>query len=74
METGWLLDDGKLCLGACFGGFKLVIYTDPSAIRFSRKIDAESVIVGLKSLGYSMAHRFTPIEHCWVAAVTGEQP
>lgn len=65
MENGWLLDDGLLCLGARFGGFKLVTYTDSSAIRFARKVDAEAAIIGLKSLGYAHAHRFMAVEHAW---------
>lgn len=75
MEIGWLLDDGLLCLGACFGGFKLVTYTDVSAIRFARKIDAESAIVGLKCLGFAHSHKFTAIEHGWgvVMLLTLEQ-
>lgn len=65
MESGWLLDDGKLCLGARFGGFKLVTYTDSSAIRFARKVDAEAAIVGLKCLAYPHAYKFMAIEHGW---------
>lgn len=73
-ELGWLLDDGRLCVGACLGGLKLVIYTNPTAIRFARKQDAEAMIEGLKNLGYPHAHRVRAIEHQWIELVLQDAP
>jgi hypothetical protein len=41
-ESGWLLDDGRLCVGVCGRRLKMVTYTDPSAMRFAREVDAEA--------------------------------
>ena len=67
VEIGWLLDDGLLCIGlGCNQTLALVTYTNPNAIRFARKCDAEAMIVALKSLGLKItADRLKAVEHSW---------
>ena len=68
METGWLLDDGRMCVGVCGNRFTIVCYTDPSAIRFARKQDAEMTgNVLAPVLGVSLFGRnyFQAVEHSW---------
>jgi hypothetical protein len=68
--VGWLLDEGKLCVGGSrCGGFDWVTYTDPNAIRFATKRDAETMRFALGSEPggkYSvMSQRAKPVEHQW---------
>jgi len=63
-ETGFLLDDGCLCLGCDTNGFLMVSYTDPKAIRFARAEDADRLRNGLHRLGLGMLSS-KPIEHAW---------
>lgn len=67
VETGWLLDDGLLCLGATPSGFRMVTYTDPAALRFARKKDAENIRLSLVAIGMRRAdaNKMTPREHSW---------
>ena len=60
VETGWLLDDGHLCIGRAHHGLGLsmVTYTDPTAIRFARQQDAENMKAALSLRG-------SPVEHQW---------
>jgi hypothetical protein len=67
-EFGWLLDDGRLCLGAsdCSMNFMMVTYTDPNAIRFSRKRDALLMRRVLKTLQIDLVSpKLEPVEHGW---------
>lgn len=67
METGWLLDDGLLCVGATPSGFRMVTYTDPDALRFSRKEDAERFRLALVGIGMRRAdaNKMTARDHSW---------
>ncbi len=66
IEFGWLLDNGRLCIGLSCNQLAMVTYTDPNAIRFARKIDAELMLSAFRSLGMKIAaDRLTPIEHGW---------
>jgi predicted RNA-binding protein with PUA domain len=68
METAWLLDDGRMCVGVCGNRLKVVCYTDPSAVRFSRKQDAEmigNVLAPILGVTTSGNNYFQPIEHSW---------
>jgi hypothetical protein len=67
METGWLLDDGLLCVGATLCGFRMVTYTSPDALRFSRKEDAERFRIALVGIGMRRAdaNKMKPIDHQW---------
>lgn len=50
METGWLIEIGGLCIGV--GSCKaptLVTFTDPDAIRFARKVDAQKFIYAARA-------------------------
>lgn len=64
-ETGWLLDDGVLCVGAgCNHGLALVTYSDPAAIRFARKQDAEAFARVLQGIGFNaLAANVKAVEH-----------
>ena len=67
VETGWLLDDGLLCVGTCDAGFGMVAYTDSAALRFAREWDAENFRHGLirlhlRSITYD---RVRPRDHQW---------
>ena len=65
METGWLIEKGQLCLGLCGSKPAWVTFTNPTAIRFSRKEDAENMVVGLKSFGDGVFSHVTISEHGW---------
>ena len=66
MEIGWLLDDGRLCVGAGRWGFVRVPYTHPAAIRFARREDAERMRYMLRTIGMPMtADHVKPVEHGW---------
>ena len=67
METGWLLDDGLLCVGATPSGFRMVTYTDPVALRFARKEDAERFRLSLVGIGMRRvdANKMTARDHSW---------
>lgn len=67
IETGWLLDDGMLCVGATPAGFRMVAYTDPDAIRFARKEDAARFRLALVGIGMRKyaANRMKPVDHSW---------
>lgn len=68
METGWLLDDGQLCLGACRDGFTMLPYHDVNAIRFARREDALRMRFVLGAIGMpATASRVSAIEHAWCA-------
>lgn len=66
VETGWLLDDGHLCLGLERGGINLVCYTDENAIRFAREQDAVTMRRVLSGIGYKpFTDKLKPVEHSW---------
>ena len=66
METGWLLDDGSLCIGASPHGLTMLAYTSPSAIRFARWEDAERFRRTMPALGMPLtAANVKAIEHAW---------
>lgn len=69
METGWLPDDGLLCVGATAYGFGMVSYTDPMAIRFARSEDAALMRAALVMQSrHHMTIRIDhtrPVEHSW---------
>lgn len=68
VETGWLIDDGSLCMGTCRNRPAMVAYTDPRAVRFARKEDAEAMIpilVYLLGLQLDGKKWFTAVEHSW---------
>lgn len=68
VETGWLIEKGRLCLGLCENTPAWVTFCDPTAIRFARKSDAENMLRGLKSFtadpneGF---HACTVKDHSW---------
>jgi hypothetical protein len=66
-ETGWLLDDGILCVGGAPDyGLSLVNYHDASAIRFVRKQDAEAFARVLQGIGFNaLAASTKAVEHSW---------
>lgn len=67
-ETGWLLDDGNLCVGAswCTNGFVMVTYTDSQAIRFAREEDVSNFRHALLGLQFKeMIFKCKPVEHSW---------
>jgi len=57
-ETGWLVEDeyGKLCIGMECNKIKWVTFTNPDAIRFARKRDAENAITLWKLNGNAREH------------------
>lgn len=66
METGWLLDNGKLCIGAGCRGLILCPYTDQRAIRFARGEDAERMRYVLSRIGLVLTARHVQaVEHRW---------
>jgi hypothetical protein len=67
VEFGWLLDDGLLCVGTNSGGFTMVTYTDPAALRFCREWDAENFRHALLHLRLSSItyDRIRPRGHQW---------
>jgi len=67
VETGWLLDDGLLCVGTNAHGFAMVTYTDPAALRFAREWDAENFRHALLRLHLSTItyDRIRPVDHQW---------
>jgi hypothetical protein len=67
IETAWLLDDGRMCVGVnSRGGFGMVPYTSVSALHFSRDVDAHSLRFALCVLGhYTMSERVKAVEHQW---------
>lgn len=67
VETGWLLDNGLLCIGAGPDhGLGWVTYTDPNAIRFARQQDAEAFTRVLRGVGFNaLAAEVKPVEHQW---------
>lgn len=56
--TGWLIDDGRMCLGFCVNKLRWVTYTDPTALRLARAEDAERLISHLQV-------RASAVEHLW---------
>jgi len=67
VELGWLLDDGRLCVGASQIGFAMVAYSDPNAIRFARWADAERTRRVLSVIGMPItAAHVKPVEHAWM--------
>jgi hypothetical protein len=71
VETGWLIERGHLCLGydrSCLQP-AWVTFTDPTAIRFSRMIDAANFITVLTAISKSNAFEgVTFNEHQWCDA------
>lgn len=68
VETGWLIENGPLCLGYDRSCLKpaWVTFIDPSAIRFSRMIDGLNFITVLKAFGNAKAFENTTVsEHQW---------
>jgi hypothetical protein len=68
IETGWLLDNGTLCIGAswCGTGFELMPYTHAHVLRFAREIDAQNFKHALTMSTYrDMLHTCKPVEHSW---------
>ena len=66
METGWLLDDGQLCIGGSWHGFTMCTYSDERAIRFAREEDAERMRNVLRALGSPLtAAHVHPVELAW---------
>ena len=57
-KTGWLIEDeyGKLCIGMECNKIKWVTFTNPDAIRFARKRDAENAITLWKLNGNAREH------------------
>jgi hypothetical protein len=43
-EHYWLIEIGNLCVGVCNNKRKLVTFTDPNALRFKSKRDAQDHI------------------------------
>lgn len=65
-ESGWLIEKGQLCLGGCDGTPKWVTFADKSAIRFARKIDAETMLASLRlMIGTERFTGCTVNEHAW---------
>ncbi len=68
IETGWLIEKGQLCLGVDGSCLKpsWVAFTNPGAIRFARKIDAENILTSFKSFGIDGAFDGVTInDHSW---------
>lgn len=67
VETGWLLDDGVLCIGGAPNhGLALVTYDAACAIRFARKQDAEAFARVLYGIGFNaLAATVKAVEHQW---------
>jgi hypothetical protein len=68
-EEGWLIEKGQLCLGSCDRKPAWVTFTDPTAVRFARKIDAENMLNSLRSMSDAGAfEKCTIHDHSWWAA------
>ena len=68
METGWLLDDGRMCVGMTAFGTAMTTYTDAAAIRFARRQDAENMRSVFIELGMrAEMENCTAVEHAWEA-------
>jgi hypothetical protein len=66
-ETGWLIEKGQLCFGSSCNKPAWVTFTDPAAIRFARKIDAEHMLTSLRSMSNKGAFQNCTInEHAWI--------
>jgi len=66
-ETGWLIEKGQLCLGSSCGKPAWVTFTDPSAVRFARKSDAENMLNSLRSMSDAGAFQNCTInDHAWI--------
>ena len=67
IETGWMLDDGSLCVGTSTCGFAMVTYTDPNALRFAREWDAENFRHALLRLHVATVNyaRIRAVDHQW---------
>jgi hypothetical protein len=66
METGWLIEKGQLCLGSCGNKPAWVTFTDPSAVRFARKVDAENMLTSLRLMSDGGAFQSCTInDHAW---------
>lgn len=66
-ETGWLIEKGQLCLGSCDRKPSWVTFTDPTAVRFARKVDAENMLNSLRSMSDAGAFQNCTIsDHAWV--------
>ena len=63
-ESGWLIEIGQLCVGtSSCGFFSTVAFTDPAALRFARKEDAERCAKVLQgAFGWG---EFSVNEHSW---------
>lgn len=66
METGWLIEKGKRCLGTAHGEPNWVAFTDEGAIRFARKQDAEGMLASIRAYGGGRAFMECIVsEHSW---------
>lgn len=66
MESGWLIEKGQLCLGSCSNKPAWVTFTNPTAVRFARKVDAENMLASLRSMGHVGAFQNCTInDHAW---------
>jgi len=68
IETGWLIEKGQLCLGIDGSCLKpsWVCFTNPGAIRFARKSDAENMLKSFASFGVEGCFDTVSIsEHQW---------
>ncbi len=69
-ETGWLIEKGQLCLGSCDRKPRWVTFTDPTAVRFARNIDAENMLNSLRSMSDKGAFESCTInDHMWCSPV-----
>jgi hypothetical protein len=72
-ETAWLIEEaGKLCIGVCEGRLRWVCFTDPLALRFARKSDAEAFVSVCRRewKGEKVAKALentTITEHLWIS-------
>lgn len=65
-ETAWLIERGGLCLGTCEYRLKWVTFTDPQALRFSRRADAYALKETLRFDPFNVRLENCEVtEHMW---------